>query len=175
MPLHAPDDATAGSQGNYPSTGAIVTREFIVLDGGGQSGAHGRGLALDRRIDEIALYADEDGAQVEAGEHILIDRTCRCVGQRSRPRHNSTHEPADRAVAVHFPYGRRLKKAASARGITLKPGREALACKAPKCARKLGMAERIDQVGDVVTKQPDEDGVLVFRIDRLTFVDRVTN
>ena len=37
------------------------------------------------------------------------------------------------------------------------------------------MAERVDQVGDVVAKEADEDGVLVFRIDRLAFGDRITD
>jgi hypothetical protein len=37
MPLCAPDDATTLSQGDYPSTGAIGTREFIVLGCGDQA------------------------------------------------------------------------------------------------------------------------------------------
>jgi len=52
---------------DHPSSSTIGTREFIVL-GGGQPPARGRGLALDRRVDEIPLYADEDRAQVEAGD-----------------------------------------------------------------------------------------------------------
>jgi hypothetical protein len=93
-----------------------------VFGGGGQSIAHCLGLALDRRIDEIALYADEDRAQVEAGEYILIGRACGGVGQRSRPCHDSTHEPVNGARPIHFPYGRSIQENSGARDIALKPG-----------------------------------------------------
>jgi hypothetical protein len=173
MSLCAPDDATTCSQRNDPPSGAVGTREFIVLGGGGQS--HCLCLALDRPADQIALYADEDRAQVESGERILIDGIRGRVSQRSRSRHDSTHEPVNRAGAVHLPHRRSIQKGAGSRGIVLKPGLEALAGKTPERARKLGMADWLDQVGDVVTKEPDEDGVLVLRINPLAFVDRVTD
>lgn len=51
----------------------------------------------------------------------------------------------------------------------------ALASEASKRTGEFGMAEGVDEVGDVVTKEPDEDGVLVFRIDRLTFFDWIAD
>jgi hypothetical protein len=62
MPLRASDNAATCAEGDHPPAGSIGTREFIVLGRVGQSVAHCFGVALDRRIDEIALYADEDWA-----------------------------------------------------------------------------------------------------------------
>ena len=53
--------------------------------------------------------------------------------------------------------------------------REPLASEAAKRNGEVGMAEGVDEVGDVVTKEPDEDGVLVFGIDRLTLIDRIAD
>ena len=81
---------------------------------------HYLSLALDRCVNEITLYADEDRAQIEAGEHILIGWTGGGVGQRSRPCHYCTHEPVNGARPVHFPYGRSIQENSGARDIPLK-------------------------------------------------------
>ncbi len=175
QPLRASYNAATCAERDHPPAGSIWTPEFIGLRRMGQSVTHRLGRALNRRIDEITLYADEDWPQVESGEHILIGRTCRRVSQRSRPCHDSTHEPINGARPVHFPNWRGIQESSSARDITLKPTLRPLAGKVSKRAGELGMAEWVDQVGDVVAKEADENGVLVLRIDRLAFVDRVTD
>lgn len=40
---------------------------------------------------------------------------------------------------------------------------------------ELGMAEWVNQIGNVVAKVSYENGVPIVWLDRLTFVDRVTN
>jgi len=124
---------------DHPFSSTIRTREFIVL-GGGQPLARGRGLALDRRVDEIPLYADEDRAQVEASEHVLIRQglpSCRSAVPTVSRFH---HEPVNGAGAVHFPYGRSIQKNAGARDVALKSTLYALATEVPKRAGEFGTA-----------------------------------
>ncbi len=80
--------------------------EFIRTPRLDHAGAHSLRFRVDGRADEVALDSDEDGAEVEAGERLLIGWRNVGFSDRSRTGDDATDQPTQCGCLLHLPYRR---------------------------------------------------------------------
>jgi len=130
-------------------------------------------VAIDCRRDEIAFNTNQDRTQIEPGKHGLIGSICRSVCEWSCPCDDSAYNSVHRIVNVAD--GRCIQDCSGVCGLAKKSLSEATAGQPPNGIGKFSIAERLDQIGDVVAEKRHENCVLVIGIDEIAFVKGVVN
>ena len=173
--IRRPNYSSFRAEWDDPAASAIRSRELVGTLFFRHAHANDLRFAVDCRADQIPVYSDENRAKVEPGQSLLIDRAGNRIGNRAGPRDDAAHQAANVVGLLDLSYWRIVECRAGASGGVPERSLKRLASQRTQRLGELGMAEWFDHAGDMEAKQADEGSVLVLRIDRLAFVNRISN
>lgn len=176
MPWSGPAyDASFLAERHDPATGAVWTSKVVRTHGLAQADAHDLGVGVDSGSDEVSLDSNKHRPQVEARERLLVAGRDIGIGHRTGAGDDPSDQPTHCIRLLNLPYRGGIEHRPCTPEIILEPSREWLLGEALERRGKLAVTERLDQIGDVQTQKPDEEGVLRGGLNGLAFVDRIAD
>lgn len=145
----------------------------------GQPTARFQHIAFNGGSDHTPFYADENRPKSQAGKRLLVGIGRYRATQRAGPCHHAADERITRDRRR-----RRVLDLANRHAVEKLPeldlrgtfiGSEAGGYQLTQARREFRIPERLKQICDMQPQNPNEEGVLILRLDRLALLHRVAH